>query len=139
MPRCYQILYRGTKGIWLDACAFRIYEGPAREYFVDRALESSVPLILDCASREHYYRKQEVLGTNALVLGYLRSLAEDPSFITLGLLCYLDEEVREPWAGEVIRALEAQGLDEFGLENCSLEQLRWAARRAFELKRGDLM
>jgi hypothetical protein len=138
-PRHYRILYRGVKDIWREARLFRRSEKASREYFISHAFESHLLTVLDCVSRESYYRKRKLIGTSGLVLGYLRSLAEDPSFITLGFLCYLDEGGRAPWAGEVITSLEVQGLGELGFENCSLEQIRWAAGRAFRLKRENLV
>ncbi|MFQ6078518.1 MAG: hypothetical protein ACE5NJ_05205 [Thermodesulfobacteriota bacterium] len=114
-PRHYRVLYRGVKDIWREARLFRRSERASREYFIEHAFESHVPTVLGCVSREYYYRNQKLSGTNGLVLGYLRSLAEDPNFITLGFLCYQDEEVRAPWAGEVIKSLEAQGWGNWAL------------------------
>jgi hypothetical protein len=136
-PGCYEILYRGVKDIWRDARLLYRTEKASEEYFIENSFESSIPAVLGCVARESYYRKRKGVGTNGLELAYLKSLAEDPSFITLGLLCYLGEKGRVPWAKDVIRALETQGLDEFGLENCTLGELRRAARRALERKSGD--
>ena len=137
MPRCYKILYRGVKDIWRDARLLRRTEKASEEYFVENAFESSIPAVLGCVAREFYYRKRKGVRTNGLELAYLRSLAEDPSFMTLGLLCYMGEQERIPWAKDVIRALESQGLDEFGLEYCSLGELRRAAQRALDVKSED--
>ncbi|MFQ5842181.1 MAG: hypothetical protein ACE5I8_07060 [Thermodesulfobacteriota bacterium] len=138
IPRSYKILYRGVEEIWREARLFYFSEKATKEYFVENAFEYSIPVILECVSMEQYYRKLEVIGTDGLELSYLRSLTEEPSFITLGLLCYLSENSGNSWARNVINSLEAEGLRELGLENCSLEQIRRAARKAFEWKREDL-
>ncbi len=135
----HKILYRGVEEIWRKTRLYYRSEKAAKEHFVEQALESSVPVILGCVSRERYFGKQGVNTQLALELSYLGSLAEDPSFITLGLLCYLNEVMGQAWARNVIFRLKANGLGELGFENCSLDQIRWAAGRAFRLKREDLV
>jgi len=138
IPRSYKILYRGVEEVWREARLFYFSEKTTREYFVEHAFEYSIPVLLDCVSMEQYFRRQNVIGTDGLELCYLRSLKEEPSFIILGLLCYLSDNIGISWAGNVINSLEAEGLKELGLENCSLEKIRRAAQKALEWKMEDL-
>jgi hypothetical protein len=138
-PRCYNLLYRGLEEIWEENRPYYFSEKIAWKYFFASAYRYSLPVILACISREHYYRERNAGDADALELAYLRSLMEDPSFITLGIISYAAELEQRPWAQNVITALETEELEERGLENCSLEWIRWAAKRAFELKREDLV
>jgi hypothetical protein len=136
-PRWCNILYRGVQEIWNEARLYRRSKKAVRDYFVGESFDSYLPTMLACVSREYFYRHKDMTIEKKLELSYLRSLMEDPSFITLGFLCYLDEVMGESWARNIIGGLEAGELWNVGIENCSLEQLRWAARKAFEKKSGD--
>lgn len=138
-PRWCKILYRGLEEIWKETRLYHRSRKAARKHFLRRSLESSMPTMLACVSREYFYFHKDLRIEKKLELSYLRSLMEDPSFITLGLLCYLDEVGHKSWARKVRTGLEAEGLGELGFENCSLEHISWAAGNAFRMKRGDFV
>ena len=138
-PKWCKIFYRGLEEIWKETRLYHRSWKAARKHFVRRSLESSMPTMLACISREYFYRHKDLGIEKKLELSYLRSLMEDHSFITLGLLCYLDEVGHKSWARKVITGLGAEGLGELGSENCSLEHISWAAGKAFRTESGDFV